>query len=491
MESDLKFHGIVSKSLFLTTVLITTLFCCSKLSAQDMASAGTKTIAEVFQYIEEESNYHVFYQNNQIDLTKVVTVNTQQNNIDKILDLVLQESGLTYKYVDDQIVIIPLNKTIEDDKITIKGKVFDESGLPLPGVNIIIEGTNNGTITNLDGEYIIEVDNLNIKLVFSFMGFKSQVIPLDGRTEINVILYEDYVALEEIVAIGYGTKKKADVTGSVSVVSSSEIADLPVATIDQALQGKATGVKVTQSTGAPGEGIAIRVRGIGTINDNTPLYIIDGIPTKTGFSALSPGDIESISILKDASASIYGARAANGVIIVTTKSGKKSETALVTYSMNTGLQQAYNLTKMCNKDQYIELYNEAAAADGRSITITQEMADTLPNTNWWDEIFRPALMTNHHLTVSGGTDKSNYIISGNYFKQDGIVLNSAFDRYSVKSSVNSKLTDKLTTGININLSRTSMDIIGSSGDGLGGNGGSVVRYAFFRTPIYPVKDRNG
>jgi len=253
------------------------------------------------------------------------------------------------------------------------------------------------------------------------------------------------IALEEVVAIGYGTKKQGDIIGSVSVINSDEISSLPVPTIDQALQGKATGVKVTQFSGAPGEGVVVRIRGTGTINDNDPLYIVDGIPTKDAFNTLSPVDIETISILKDASAaSIYGARAANGVILITTKKGVTGAPR-VNYTGYFGVQNANNLTEMTNRDQYVELYNEAMIADGRT-PIDQEMIDTLPDTDWWEEIFRPALITNHNLSISGGSENTNYLISGNYFKQDGIILNSGHDRYSIRTSISTAIWEKLSVG---------------------------------------------
>ncbi len=373
--------------------------------------------------------------------------------------------------------------------LRISGTVTDETGEALIGVSIMIQGTTTGVITDLEGNYTIEVSSPDDKLVFSYIGYESRTELIQGRSEIDIILLVSAVALEEVVAIGYGTKKQGDIIGSVSVVRSEELEGLAVGSIDQALQGKATGVKVTQFSGAPGGGVVVRIRGVGTINDNDPLYIVDGIPTKDAFSSLSPSDIESISILKDASAaSIYGARAANGVLVITTKTGGKGA-ARINYSMYTGVQNAYNLTEMTNRDQYVELYNEAANADGRNL-IEQSMIDTLPDTNWWDEIFRPALITNQHLTVSGGSEKTNYLVSGNYFRQDGIIMNSGYNRYSIKSSISTALSDKITMGVNINLSKSITDLVGSSGDGFGGNGGSVVRYAFFRTPIYPVKDRN-
>ncbi len=453
------------------------------------------SLIEVFDAIESQTEFSVFYKNEQINKDYLVNLNVKDQRVDKVLNKVLEKTELDFDFVDKQIVIIlkaekESNSLQTTQKIVeITGKVTDVFGAMI-GVTVVVKETTNGTITDLDGNYTITVTSADDVLIFSFIGYRSQEISINGRTIINVVMIEDAIALGEIVAIGYGTKTKSDITGSVSVVNSEELMSLPVPTIDQALQGKATGVKVTQLTGAPGEGVAVRIRGIGTINDNSPLYVVDGIATKDAFNSLSPNDIESITILKDASAAaIYGSRAANGVVLITTKKGKDGASKLV-YNGYTGVQVIGNTTEMCNKDEYIMLYNEAAVADGRS-EIPQSMVDTLPNTNWWNEIFQPALIMSHQLSASGGNEKSNYLVSGGYYKQDGIILNSGFDRFSVRTSVNTKLSDRFDCGININLSASNTKLVGSSGDGYGGNGGSVVRYAFFRTPIYPVKDNNG
>jgi len=405
-------------------------------------------------------------------------------------------SLLHFRYLTFLTLVVLLTCTSEvllsqesNQGLVVNGNVTDESGETLLGVSISIKGTATGTITDLDGHYRIQVTDMNVVLVYSYLGYEPVEERINSRTEINVIMHVSAVAMDEVVMIGYGTKKQGNIIGSVSVVKSEELEGIPVGTIDQALQGKATGVKVTQFSGAPGGGVVVRIRGVGTINDNDPLYIVDGIPTKDAFNSLSPVDIESISILKDASAaSIYGARAANGVILITTKKGGEG-TPRINFNMYTGVQSAYNLTEMTNRDQYVELYNEAAVADGRS-PIQQQMIDTLPDTDWWDELFRPALITNLHLSVSGGSETTNYLISGNYFKQDGIIPNSGFDRYSIKTSISTALSKRISIGTNINLSLASRSLVGDSGDGAGGNGGSVVRYAFFRTPIYPVRDKN-
>jgi TonB-linked SusC/RagA family outer membrane protein len=267
--------------------------------------------------------------------------------------------------------------------------------------------------------------------------------------------------------------------------------------VDQALQGKASGVRITQSTGQPGEGIAIRIRGVGTINNNDPLFIIDGVPTKDGINFLAAGDIESITVLKDAaSAAIYGARAANGVVLITTKSGKLGK-PLITYSSYVGVQTHGYLTPMTNAAQYQELFNESVANDNMDIPNPVLQRDPIPDslidydTDWMEAIFRPAFMQSHQLSISGGTEKARYYISGDYFDQDGIILNSWFKKYSLRTKLSVELSEKFSVATNIDVSYSDRNIVGSSGDGYGGNGGSVVRYAYFRTPPIPIYNPDG
>jgi len=448
------------------------------------------TLQELFQHIEKQDQYKIFYQNDQVDLNKKITMDPAETDINKLLTHALEGTGLGYKIVKNHIVIIPKQAVVvQNNGSIVKGRVTDASGEILIGVSVVLKGTTRGTTTDLNGDYALSVPNTNDTLVFSYIGFGKVTQAIHGRTQIDVTLRATSFALNEVVAIGYGVKKKSDIIGAVSVVNSKDISALPVSNISEALEGKATGVSVTQNTGAPGAGTSIRIRGTGTINDNSPLFIIDGIPTKDP-NAIPPSDIQSISILKDAAAaSIYGSRASNGVVIITTKKGVKGK-AKFNFSTYTGIQQVSNLTPMANKDQYIEIYNEAATNDGRPL-ISSAMADTLPNTNWWNKIFRPAVITSTNLSVSGGSKNISYLVSGNYFHQDGIILNSGYDKYSVSTSLNSKLSKTVDIGTNINLSSAITDKVGSSGDGYGGNGGSVVRYAFFRTPIYPVTDSHG
>jgi len=486
----------IKKSAFRFLIIISLTFCFAFITgvtvAQGSEISNIKTLNDLFQYIESQGKYTVFYQNNQIDLNRKIVVDPNQTDTNKILEQALEGSNLSFKIVKNHIVILTKDEAIvqpQENETKVKGIITDETGEALIGVTVVIKGTFIGAVTGIDGDYELEVTSLNDTLVFSYIGFETVTQPINGRTEIDVTLRMASFALEEVVAIGYGIKKQTDIIGAVSIVKSKEISALPVADVAQALQGKATGVNVTQNSGAPGAGTSINIRGVGTINNNSPLFIIDGVPTKDA-NTVSPNDIESISILKDAAAaSIFGSRAAGGVVIITTKKGKEGSMNL-NFNHYTGLQVVSNLTEMCDKDEYIEIFNRAATNDERNL-ITPEMADTLANTNWWDEIFRPAVITSTSLSVSGGSKKINYLVSGNFFFQDGIILNSGYDRYSFRTNVNSKLSDKVDIGTNISLSSATTNKVGSSGDGYGGNGGSVVRYAYFRTPLYPVYNSDG
>ena len=388
---------------------------------------------------------------------------------------------------------------------TVSGLVQDDKNQALPGVNVLLKGTGTpdrgrGTTTDTDGRFRLVVPETGAVLQLSYIGFATQEIIVGTQTDLTITLLEDNKTLNEIVVVGYGTQKKSDLTGAVSTITAKDIGRLPVGGIDQALQGKAAGVRVTQSSGAPGEGVAIRIRGVGTINDNSPLFIVDGVPTKDAFSILNPNDIESMSVLKDASsAAIYGARAANGVIVVTTKRGK-SGAPRVSFNSYTGIQRVGRLIPMANTAQYVEVYNEAANTDNTELgdatlfrkLITQDPA-TLPDTDWQRAIFRTAPIQNYQLSISGGSEKSRYLLSGNYFDQQGIVLNSGYKRYALRTSLDTDIGagptgSRFKIGTNLNLTFSKRSIVASSGDGYGGNGGSIVRYALFRTPAIAITD---
>ncbi len=385
---------------------------------------------------------------------------------------------------------------------SVEGTVTDaKTGETLISVTVQIKGTTTGTITDLDGKFHLTSDQLTPKsiLVFSYMGYTPVEEVLGDRKELDVKLSQSQVMMDELVVIGYGSAKKRDVLGAVSKVTSKDLNKMPVAGIDQALQGRVAGVQVTQNTGAPGEGVSVRIRGVGSINSsNAPLYIVDGIPMVDALNTLSPGDIEGVTVLKDASsAAIYGSRANNGVVLITTKKGKKGKT-VITYHGQTGFQQATRLTKMVNTTDYITIYNEAATNDNAFLPptlqrqlITPADAVGFANVNYLQELFQKAPINSHELSISGGNETTNYMISASYFNQQGIIKSTGYTRGTVKVDLNTDVNKRITVGISMLTGFSSTDMIGSSGDGAGGNGGSVVRYAFFRNPAIPIRFPDG
>ena len=396
-------------------------------------------------------------------------------------------------------MLIPLINVCAQDLV--KGTVKSTDGEALVGASVLIKGTMQGTVVDINGDFQIAVDESakNSSLVISFIGYVTQELPIGERTSFDVILVEDQTTLNEIVITGYTSQSKEKITGAIASVGEDLISRLPVPSIDQALQGRAPGVVVSQNTGAPGEGVSVRIRGVGSINSgNNPLYIVDGIPT-LDMSAFSTQDIENISILKDASAAaVYGARAANGVVIVTTKKGRAAQTQ-VQVSSQVGIQSPSRLIDMANTAEYASIYNEAAANDNATKTnpiffrklITDDIQASLPDVDYIDAIMQEGLLQTHSISISGGEEKTQYFVSANYFDQEGIIKSSDFNRVSGRMNISSQVKDWLRTGVNLNVSRSTTNLIGSSGDGAGGNGGSVIRYAFFRTPAIPIYDESG
>jgi TonB-dependent starch-binding outer membrane protein SusC len=385
-------------------------------------------------------------------------------------------------------------------QIVLTGSVKTVDKQPLTGASILVKNTLTGTTADADGAFKLQLEDnqKNGTLVFSFIGFVSQEIVIDGRSTFDIILEEDATQLNEVVVTGYTVQEKGKITGAVSTVTEQMISKLPVAGIDQALQGRAPGVVVTQNTGAPGEGVSVRIRGAGSINSsNNPLYVVDGIPT-LDINSISTLDIASITALKDAGATaVYGSRAANGVVIVTTKTGSGG-VPKIQFSSQMGVQSPSRKIDMTNTQDYVSIYNEAANNDNvgkpsfllRPL-ITDDIALTLDNVDYIDAIMRDGIIQSHSISVSGGDGKTHYFISGNYFDQEGIIKGSDYNRVSSRINVDTEIKKWLRAGVNLNISKATTNFIGSSGDGAGGNGGSVIRYAFFRTPAIPIYDANG
>jgi TonB-linked SusC/RagA family outer membrane protein len=458
-------------------------------------------LEKVFSEIEQQTGYVFFYNDADMVKARPVTLSLKNENLKSALGAILKNQMLTYTMEGKTIFIHPeqaesplstVPALFEMQLNPVHGTVIDASTKhPLIGVTVQIKGTSTGVTTDQNGEFSLSVPN-NAVLLFSYVGYESKDVPVNGRAEINVMMEASVSSLNQLVVVGYGTQKKVDLTGAVSVINSNDIKNIPVGGASYIMQGKAAGVAITEQTGAPGDAIAVRIRGVGTINDNDPLYIIDGVPTTNGINNISPDDIESINILKDAaSAAIYGARASNGVVIITTKHGQAGKTR-ISFSDYTGVQARGHLIKMADTKQYVNAFNIAANADGRT-PIPLGMLDTLPNVNWLKEILKPALISNTHLSISGGNEKTQYIVSGTYFKQDGLIKNSSYERFNILTGLTSNPSKWITIGTNLNLAYSKTRQVGSSGDGYGaGNpGASVVRYALFRVPATPVYNSQG
>lgn len=382
----------------------------------------------------------------------------------------------------------------------VKGRVTDASGETLPGVSVYIKGTSTGSTTDGDGAFqlTIPAGSENGVLVFSFIGYITQEVGIANRSEVNVTLQEDQQLLDEVVITGYALEQRNKVTGAVATVKAETLAKLPVPTLDQALQGRVPGVVVTQNTGAPGEGVSIRVRGVGSINSgNYPLYVVDGVPM-LNISLISMNDVSDLTILKDASAAaLYGSRAANGVVLITTKSGKGKKPQ-VEINSQFGFQSPSRMIDMANTADYVSIYNEAATNDnvGKSgiflrPLITDAMAQNFSDVDYVDEIMQNALLQTHGISFSGSEGNTSYLLSVNYFDQEGIIKGSDFNRVTARANVSTQIKKWLEAGVNLNIAKNTTNLIPSSGDGAGGNGGSVIRYAFFRTPAIPIYDETG
>ncbi|MBK8699021.1 MAG: TonB-dependent receptor [Saprospiraceae bacterium] len=322
------------------------------------------------------------------------------------------------------------------------------------GVTVVIKGTDQGTVTDLDGNYTLNVPNADAILVFSFVGYITQEIPVGNQQTIDVILEENISQLDEVVVVGYSSQKRSDISGSVATIKSKDLGERPILRVEQALQGRAAGVQVAQVSGSPGSPLTVRIRGIGTINNSDPLYIVDGIAVD-GLDFLNPNDIENINILKDAASSaIYGSRGANGVVLITTKKGSREKAGILSYDFYYGIQRAGRLLDLLNATEYATLQNEAYIAAGKKpLPEFNNPASLGTGTDWQEAIFETAPIMSHQLTASGGSEKSAYTLSGNFFTQDGIVggPKANFKRATVRFNNTHETKKWLTLGSNVAL----------------------------------------
>jgi TonB-linked SusC/RagA family outer membrane protein len=454
-------------------------------------------IIDVFNAIEQQSEFYFFYKNDELNVKEKVDVQFQDATIDHIISRLLQGKGLTYKIVDRYIVISPdaeVSLTKQPGTKKVQGKITDPSGLPLPGVTVLIKGTTQGTITDANGDYNFPNVPDNAVLVFSFVGMKTQEIPVKDRPSVNITMEEDAIGIEEVVAVGYGTMKKSDLTGSIVSVKSSEIQKMPVSRVDQALQGKVAGMIISNEKAQPGSSPVIRIRGDNSISgDNSPLVIVDGI-FDFDLNILNPSEIESVEVLKDASAkAIYGSRGSNGVLIITTKSGKSGKTRIDFNSYASFTKITGKVDLMNAEEQYtlLSTYPET----GPSYSEIQDLLslydpDNPEGTDWQDVIFRNTLMQNYNLNISGGNNKTSFVISASHSQQEGIIKNTGYNMQSLRIKLHHRVSEKLAAGVNVYLGKTNQD--NTRIDELSGaTGGSATYAANQFSPILPVYDSEG
>lgn len=339
--------------------------------------------------------------------------------------------------------------------ITITGRVTSgEDGAGIAGATVRVKNTAIGALTDDNGSYRINVPEKGVTLIFSYVTLASQEVVVGESTVIDVELGMNIALMDEVVVIGYGTQKRSTISGSVSTINAGELTELPNLRIEQALQGRAAGIQVSQNSGSPGSALSVRIRGTGTIGDSEPLYVVDGIPV-SGLDFLNVNDVESVSVLKDAaSAAIYGARAANGVVLITTRQGKRNQKAVISYDGYYGTQSTWKKLNLLNAREYAILSNEAYIAAGRIPLPQFSNPDALgEGTDWQDELFTNAPIQSHQVSITGGNDRNTFALSGNYFSQEGIVGadKSAFDRFTLRMNNTFQATDKLKIGSNLNL----------------------------------------
>lgn len=494
------------KLISLTVILLLGLFS-NKVVAQVNVKIDRLPLKEALVEVEKQSGYSFFYSNMLPNQDAVVSVRATGSSIESVMDELLKGLGIKYEVKPDkQITLTEKTLTPKETSSTrpvkvVSGTVVDASGLPVIGAGVLIEGTSTGAVTDENGKYSIEVPSGDSILEFSCMGYQTLKVSLDGRRVMDVTLREDTQFLDEVVVVGYGTQKKVNLTGSVSMVDSDEISARPISSVSSGLQGLLPGVTVVNPNGQPGESnTTIRVRGIGTIGNANPLILIDGV--EGDISAINPEDIESVSVLKDAaSASIYGSRAANGVLLVTTKKVNKASDSKARVSLGAyfGLQTPTRLPQMCDAIEFMTLDNEARQNVGTSPAWTEDQfakvrdntdPNFFANTDWLSQVLNKfAPQQNYNVTLSGSLGSSGYMLSYRYFDQKGLTVGSSTGekRHNVRFKMDTKLLDRVT--LSSNLSYTSRKVT-SPVNSLTSGGGAI--YTAMRiSPNAPVKYTDG
>lgn len=425
------------------------LFLAGSLSvnAQKVSFNGERlSLKQAFEKIESVSKYKIAYNTSQLDVNKQVVLNQKNQDVLQILSDLLKGTNCVYQVNDNYIVI-----TLKDDEKVkkIKGTIKDSAGEPIIGANVILKGDATvGSITDIDGNFDLSVPS-NATLQVSYIGYNTQDVPVGNKSFLNITLKEDTETLDEVVVVGYGSQKKVNVIGSIASVDSKALESRAVPDVSNMLTGQMSGVTITQESGNPGQDAGtIRIRGVGSFGATpSPLVLVDGLPGS--LSDLTPADIDNISVLKDASsAAIYGSRAANGVILVTTKKGKEGKARII-YNGSVGMSQATELPELAHSYEYAEFYNKAIGTETYTPEMIQKYRDGSDPDNYADEMYLDdllgghALQTKHELSVSGGTEKVQYMVSLGYLRQNGLLDNNYYNRYNARVNLGAELAKNL------------------------------------------------
>lgn len=497
-------------------------FICVHAGARSFAqkitlSEKNASLEKIFREVKAQTGYTFVYTDLMLSKAKKVSVEVSNATLDETLELCFKDQPLTYSIVNTMVVVkekvvqAPAPKpapSLAPVQQPITGKVTGSTGEPLGRASIGEKGTTNATFTRDDGTFSLKVSGPGAVLVITYVGFVSREITVGNQANLNIVLEQSNANLNDVVVVGYGSQKRKDLTGSVSSVSAKDIQDLSVTRVDQALLGKVAGVQAKPVSGEPGAAMQIRVRGIGSISAGvTPLYVVDGLPTSS-IETLNPNDIESLDILKDASATaIYGSRGSNGVVIINTKRGKAGK-SIVSFDVYTGWQKVSKRPEFMNsKEQAQYMYdgyrnrnldagNDVSGDPTKwKVPAPQTALDVLSGKNTietdaLDAVLRTAPVQHYQLSASGGTEKVRYALSGEYLTQDGIIINSDFKRYSVRANIDAQLTKRLSVKLNMNPSYTDAHVVSASGTGTG-PAESVVGMAAAANPFYPLYNPDG
>ena len=453
--------------------------------------AENEPLKEILKLIEDQSSNRFLYNSKNINVEQKKSVDCQAKSIEEVLKLLFNGTDIKYRSFEKTYVLFSEERdrlisardlliSSQQQRI-VSGKVTDSSGSPLPGVTIVVKGTTNGTVTNTDGEYSLSHIPGDASLQFSFVGMKTQEVSLNGKTTINVTMFEEEIGIEEVVAIGYGTLKKSDLTGSVASVSNKQFENQPVKRIEDILQGRTSGVEVTTLSGIPGSSVKVRIRGTTSINKSSdPLYIIDGMFSSTGLEGLNPTDIQSIEVLKDASATaMYGSRGANGVILVTTQKGEAGK-SLVTAEATYGVSNMMLKYDLLNAYEYALALNDIWGSLTISSTDLEEYKSGTKGIDWMDIMTQTGISQDYKLSLTGGNAKSRYFISGDVLDMSAITITTRFKRYNIRANIDSKVYKWLTFSLRLNAARLQMH-----------NGDVNLKAALNYSPTMEMTDEDG